>query len=989
MRWLLTGALLCCSLLLESVRAQQFQTIAVSETAVFTFEHTHAERMAAVVHQTTDVRVTLQQPDGTRYQAYAPGHDIVPEWLVLEQRGQYQLEATHEEGGVGSVEIELIAIRDEDELWHDALAAAHRAFAAGDVGNQQLAFDWLQKAAAGCGDCMQRPGIQLQLAIVGDAIGQRDELPSLLERVLVDGTPAQQALARTQQGRAAYRAQRLDAALQHMQDAAGRYAMLSMPAWQAGEINFQGLIELQWRNLDRATVLFDEAIALSELAGDRGHIGLVHGNIAGVHFARGDFMAARVELEVALKIHQETKSKRRQADALANLAALSRLEGDYDAVLRGYLLALELQESVGHVPGQARSLHRIGQAYLQLGSYDDALAYLKSALALRQAHALKAGEADTHRALGQLYELIEQRAEARDEYAKAIGLYRESSPKNPALAQSMLDLAELDWLDNQPGAIEEALRAMHQLREHGNAYQVASGLVRLARMRLDDASSMLDEIAELAALTGSRSLLADLTILRAEMTALSGPSEATLRAIEVAYDAHQRVRELIPNAKLRATYDSNIERLIDLHVEILLSDSGDSEANERALLVSEMGKARGLRELIASRRTSALTRRSLARLNALTSVRIGSKDPDHRRDLQQQIDYEIARLDANASGLIDGPEPSSSLIRDLQRELDSEQAVIATRFRGEHLHLWTITKDAVKYSKIEDVAQLVDKIDRLYQWHQVPSFGPIPSAVRALKQELSNTLFKDLVFAPRQLFVSAHGPTYRVVFEQLSDSVATSPEVIYWPTLIPVDPTKSFAADRRGALIVAGPSFSPANLNRLGRLPWSAQEAKNVAAEITNEPVLQLLGDAATRSGVVNVIAGMRLLHFATHAVVDQRRPEQSALILSGDGHESVLTFHDVAGLRLTAEQVVLSACESALGASYSAEGVVGLAYAFLAAGVDEVIATRWQIRDDDAAELSASLYQPNVPMNPVFVKMALRRNNSITPRVGRKVMSR
>jgi CHAT domain-containing protein len=106
-----------------------------------------------------------------------------------------------------------------------------------------------------------------------------------------------------------------------------------------------------------------------------------------------------------------------------------------------------------------------------------------------------------------------------------------------------------------------------------------------------------------------------------------------------------------------------------------------------------------------------------------------------------------------------------------------------------------------------------------------------------------------------------------------------------------------------------------------------------------------------------------RYVHFATHGVFDAERPDLSGLALSrfdASGHprEGFLRLRDIYDLDLTADLVVLSGCETALGKEIRGEGLLGLTRGFLYAGAPRVVASLWWIDDRATAELMATFYR-------------------------------
>jgi CHAT domain-containing protein len=99
------------------------------------------------------------------------------------------------------------------------------------------------------------------------------------------------------------------------------------------------------------------------------------------------------------------------------------------------------------------------------------------------------------------------------------------------------------------------------------------------------------------------------------------------------------------------------------------------------------------------------------------------------------------------------------------------------------------------------------------------------------------------------------------------------------------------------------------------------------------------------------------LLHFSTHAVANRESPLDSAIILSPEGDNFKLYARDVMATPLHADLVTISACRSAGARSYSGEGLVGFAWAFLQAGAHHVIAGLWDVTDSSTPRIMDVLY--------------------------------
>jgi CHAT domain-containing protein len=147
------------------------------------------------------------------------------------------------------------------------------------------------------------------------------------------------------------------------------------------------------------------------------------------------------------------------------------------------------------------------------------------------------------------------------------------------------------------------------------------------------------------------------------------------------------------------------------------------------------------------------------------------------------------------------------------------------------------------------------------------------------------------------------------------------------------------------------------------RLRYAPQEAR--AVDALYQPNSRLLvGDAATESRFKQLAGDFRMLHVATHGRFNRLNPLLSGLELEADRvDDGLLQVHEVLGLRLAADLVTLSACDTALGSGYFADvpagdELVGMTRAFLAAGSTSVMATLWDVDDEASVELMKRFYE-------------------------------
>jgi CHAT domain-containing protein len=159
-------------------------------------------------------------------------------------------------------------------------------------------------------------------------------------------------------------------------------------------------------------------------------------------------------------------------------------------------------------------------------------------------------------------------------------------------------------------------------------------------------------------------------------------------------------------------------------------------------------------------------------------------------------------------------------------------------------------------------------------------------------------------------------------------------------------------------------SFDSAWRNGFSRLPFSREEVETIAAFVPKNSLLKATGFGANRAVATGGELGRyRIVHFATHGLLNSEHPELSGLVLSlldenGKPQDGFLRMHEIYNLQLPADLVVLSACQTALGKEIKGEGLVGLTRGFMHAGAERVVASLWQVDDQATALLMQAFYR-------------------------------
>ncbi len=226
-----------------------------------------------------------------------------------------------------------------------------------------------------------------------------------------------------------------------------------------------------------------------------------------------------------------------------------------------------------------------------------------------------------------------------------------------------------------------------------------------------------------------------------------------------------------------------------------------------------------------------------------------------------------------------------------------------------------------------------------------------------------------------RLVIVADGPLLNVPFAALvSDSshrlldhyalsYAVSLGVLTWTRPV-TRPAKTLLciADPLGDKKPGAPVQMAARLRGeiLSPLPYARSEARAVAGLIPGSVLI--VGKVAREADIKAQIGQYGLLHFATHGLLDTGSPLRSGLVMApepaGSAEDGLLDAGEILSLPLTARLAVLSACRTAEGKSGGGEGLMGLSWAFQAAGCPSVVASQWSVSDQATARLMTVFYQ-------------------------------
>ncbi len=628
------------------------------------------------------------------------------------------------------------------------------------------------------------------------------------------------------------------------------------------------------------------------------------------------------------------KTARQRADLLSNLGAVHNEIGDHAAAVDAYKQALPLARTSKRPNLVARVLGNVGQTRVFLGEFNEAHAALTEALALIEKLDDIAGIATALTNLGYL-EMQRGRPSAGLELCKrAVAQAREA--KQPFLvAQTQQNVGEcllaLERYGDAAAAFEDAL--------HGARAIGAREVVVLANLGIAECHLRQKKPKEALA-----AALAAIHQLDAMVSGLAEGQGAQARA------QHARLFEVAAEAAVQLDDATSLARVLEQGRAMALLESLEGREKLRAISIPEehLEEERAARAAVAEARTT---------YRRVVGTRVFDRVRKQRKILEaaeKRLEAVIGRIRRSAKGRARLVYPEADDLATLQSHMQAGEALVLYGLTpADYIALVVEPKDAriVRLGARAGIDALCDALlaSLLDQRAKAP-----PG-----RADLSRRILVPVALRreTKRVYVSPVGKLFLVPLATLQAGPAK--EMVYVPSGTTYGVLRAERI-KRGADVLALGGVDYSDYRKLRNLPESNDEAKAVGD-------VELLGADATEARLRAVLPTKRrwrAVHFACHGLLDVDRPMRSALALTKDKtDDGLLQVSELFVTRVPADLVSLSACESARGRIYAAEGVMGLPRAFLHAGAPRVLGSLWKVDDAATRALMTKFYES---WNPV-----------------------
>jgi len=752
-------------------------------------------------------------------------------------------------------------------------------------------------------------------------------------------------------------------ALEHYDRALSLSKESSNRSAEASALNNIGLIYYHIDDSQTALEYYAKALTLFRALRLQRTEAVVLHNIGSAYVTLAEYEKAMDYFQQALALRRVTQDKNGESEELTSIGVAYRQLELLDKALEFYNQALEIQRATGNKRLEAISLDRMGAIYADMGQPAKALEYHQQALPLHVAIEDRQWQASNLSNSARAYYLLGESAKALDHYNQALAVFRTIGDRQSA-ARSLQGLATVERdggnLDQARKHIEEALALIETVRSRSGSQQLRASY--------------------LASMENAYEFYIDLLMKLDRKNPGAGQDGEALRAAE-----RGRARSLL-------------ELLNESRIDIREGISTDLVQKERELSQALNAKAQRQIQLTAQKGNPE----EIATLNREISA---------LEDEYQQVQIAIRRSSPQYAALTQ-PQPLG--LREIQQQLDPNTLLLEYALGDERSYLWVVGTDSLKtyeLPKRADIQKAAQHVYELLTARTVIKSLETP-AQRQKRIALSDAEFQPaaddlarLILAPaavefgnKRLVVVADGALQYVPFAALS--LRPNRPLILDHEFISLPSASSFAVQRqnlanrkmapRAVAVIADPVFSSSDARLNGgarviepsatriiehttaagsmqltipRLPFTRWEAERILAVAPRESSMKALDFSANRAiATSDELSKYRYVHFATHGYLDTTRANLSAIVLSlvdeqGRPQNGFLRTLDIYNLKLPAELVVLSACETGLGKDVRGEGLEGLTRGFMYAGARRVVVSLWNVNDKATASLMQSLY--------------------------------
>ncbi|HEU4713719.1 MAG TPA: CHAT domain-containing protein [Pyrinomonadaceae bacterium] len=750
-----------------------------------------------------------------------------------------------------------------------------------------------------------------------------------------------------------------------------------------------------------------QSLQIKREVGDSAGEAVSLNNIAGVYAAAGQYQQALDAYLQSRDIHKKLGHLDGEGITLNNVGWVYAMIGDPEKAIDFYNQALVPLRAIKYDAGVAMTLSNIGVSYADMKEFRKALDIHLQVLPMRPEKNDRDGRANTLNNIGGCYQNLGDTAKALEFYTQALALHRTLDNRR----QIAGTLRNLGTLYRDTGDTAKALEFLTESREIFRAIGERQGealtLSHLAKLERDrgnliEAHKLIEE-----AIAATESLRVNLKSQALRAALLSASRNYFEFDIEVLMRLHkQRPADGYDAAALQVSEKGRARSLL----EMLREARAEIRQGVDPALIQREKELRSTIAGRADRQTRMLNGKFVEEQAAAAARELDALTLEYEQ-LQARIRDTSPRYAA-----LTQPVPLN--LSEIQKQvLDENTLLLEYALGDEKSFVWAVTPGSIKSFELPAKQKVEQAAQRFYQLLTERGRAVTGESLDQRQKRLDQAeaeyaqaakALSEILLAPvagelqsKRLLIVGEGILQYVPFAALPLPPGNSPlivrhEIVSLPSASVLAVLRNETENRkpasRNVAVLADPVFSasdsrlavankahstpvtdePGETQRsasesgvadLTRLRFSRQEADEISRLAGEKRNLKALDFAASRSvAMSDQLRDYRIVHFATHGLINNQNPDLSGIVLSlvdeqGRPQNGFLRLYDIYNLKLEADLVVLSACQTALGKEIKGEGLVGLTRGFMYAGAPRVVASYWRIDDRATADMMKRFY--------------------------------
>jgi CHAT domain-containing protein/Tfp pilus assembly protein PilF len=761
-----------------------------------------------------------------------------------------------------------------------------------------------------------------------------------------------------------------------------------------------------------------QALQLYEQENDKRAVAGMQANIGNIYQGQGDLDFALDYTLKSLATSEAIKDKSLIAIAQNGIGNIYFIKGDYRLALEFYEKSLKLKEETNDLPGITNSLSNIGRIHYKQGEYDKALNYFIRSLESKKSLNDKAGVAGLLVNIGLIYREKKELAKALDYFQQSLQLGKEARSIE-VVSETLNNMGTVYYQQGNPEKAFEVFQEGLALRQtNQNKRGVSSSLGNLALYYLlqykpEKALELAERSYALDIESGSLEDIWYTLSIKGNAYKMLGKTQVAQKAFTEAIQAIETLRtqaagDVLSQQNFMIKKISPYYHLIDL----LVKERKDIEALNYAerskagllLGILQSGKVNITKAMSdAEKEQERVLKEEITSLNSQIgreSLRLKVNET-RLQDLQERLKNSLARQKQFQENLY-ARHPDLKVQRGQLSDFNGEQAsrllpdnqtaLLEYTVTNNKVLLFVLTKDSKQANVSLNTHELGITPDQLDK--AVRDFRTLLASHNLVFRPAASRLYELLVKPAEsvlqgktRLVIVPDNSLWELPFQALQTDdghyLIERFAISYAPSLsVLAEMTKQRdkkTGDKKTAnlLAFANPAMSrekgentsnfegDASSNRpdtFSQLPKTEAEVKTLVKLYGNARSKIYTGADASEERLKAEASSYRILHLATHSVLNNTSPMYSQVVLSqakSSGKEDgFLEAWEIAQLNLDTDLVVLSACETARGRLSAGEGMIGLTWAFFVAGSSATLVSQWKVDEASTSELMLEFHR-------------------------------